>query len=242
MHILNLQTNKMKYKIPETFMGKPVKGAMKRVFSQKSEEQEQKSTQPISSNKKDLDDFIYVPSISLYVAKETTFKNKNWHQCHEELQKQNQRMLVIPEFIEFLKYLKSQQNNQEYQDIYNEITEVRSPWRSEWLDAYFESKGGVLGVASEMHILTQNKLKSEKLESYLNQDKTPGIDLEDWINNPTKQGLPQSNYKDGSLHYWKPKSTRVARFVVGSGSAGLDCDWDPSGQVVGLGVRAVRHE
>ncbi|MEK6824180.1 MAG: hypothetical protein AABY06_04040, partial [Nanoarchaeota archaeon] len=46
---------------------------------------------------KDNSDFIYVPSINLYVAKQRTHLGKNWFDCHKELQSNNQRMLIIPE-------------------------------------------------------------------------------------------------------------------------------------------------
>src|SRR3989338_7249778 len=72
-------------------------------------------------------DFIYVPSINLYVAKKKTHLGKNWFDCHKLLQQDNQRMLIIPEFIEFLKYAKENHKN-----IYNKITEVKNSWRTEW--------------------------------------------------------------------------------------------------------------
>ena len=90
--------------------------------------------------------FIYVPSINIYVAKQKTHLGKNWFDCHKEFQKNKKKMLTVPEFIEFLKYLKSQPNNQEYQKIYREITEVRCPWRVELLDASFKVKNEKLYI------------------------------------------------------------------------------------------------
>ena len=206
------------------------------------------------------DDFIYVPSINLYVAKERTHLNKNWDESHKFLQEQENKMLTIPEFTEFLKYLKNS-NNKEYWDIYKDITEVRksnslrdiievrksNSLRAEWLDADFKVKNNKLHINSN-HVLDSNgkiiNYNSEPLDkNTLMKDKTPGISLEDWINNPTRQGLPNKKTKSGDLCYWYPRSddNSVAGFCVGSGGAGFGCGRGPSGRDSYLGVRAVRH-
>ena len=112
----------MKYKIPDEIFGQKVDGAIERVLSQKGNNPIQT---PIQQPHNNIDGFIYVPDINLYVAKETAYHNLNWKQTHEELHKNNQRMLILPEFLAFLKYLRTNQNNQELEKIYNEITEVR---------------------------------------------------------------------------------------------------------------------
>ena len=181
------------------------------------------------------DAFIYVPSINLYVAKERTHLNKNWKDCWTELQSQNYQMLKINEFREFLKYTK-----ENHKDIYNEITEVNSPWRGEWLDANFKVE------KNELYLLTENESKKEKLEDCLMKDKNPGILLEDWINgkNISSQGLPNKNISSGSLYYWHPRSDNNsgARFGAFDGRAGLNCNGNPSLADSGLGVRAVKEK
>ena len=74
------------------------------------------------------------------------------------------------------------------------------------------------------------------------QNKLPGIDLEHWINNHTKQGLPLENNPEGSLWYRAPMkdNNSVARFDADSGGAGLICDRDPTNSNASLGVRFVR--
>ena len=104
------------------------------------------------------DAFIYVPSINLYVAKERTHLNKNWKDCWTELKNQNYQMLKINEFREFLKYTK-----ENHKDIYDEITEVRNPWRAEWLDANFKVENKGLFKKGKLYILTENESKKEKL-------------------------------------------------------------------------------
>ena len=187
--------------------------------------------------------FIYVPSINLYVAKERTCLGENWFDCHKLLQANNERMLILPEFIEFLKYCKTN-----HPDIYKEITEVRNPWRAEWIDADFKTRGKDL-VINYNHILDSNgnliPYDSEILEKdTLMKDKELGISLEDYLDNShTKQGLPNKKIKSGNLYYWYPRSDNnsVARFCAGSGGADLDCVRVPSYRYSALGVRAVRR-
>ena len=50
--------------------------------------------------------FVYVPSINTYFAKQRTNLGKNWFETHKELQTNGEKMPTIPEFLEFLKYLK----------------------------------------------------------------------------------------------------------------------------------------
>ena len=187
--------------------------------------------------------FIYVPSISLYIAKERTHLNKNWSEGHKLLQANGERMLILPEFIEFLKYCKI--NNPE---IYEEITEVRSPWRAEWIDADFKVKGKDLFI-NYNHILDSNgnliPKNSEPLDrNILMKDKIPGISLDDYLNrNHTSQGFPNKKIESGDLYYWCPDkdNNSVAGFNALSVGASLVCNRNSSYQNSNLGVRAVRH-
>ena len=187
-----------------------------------------------------LEEFIYVPSINLYVAKERTLLGKNWFDTQKELHSKNEKMLNPYEFVEFLKYTKG--NNKE---IYDEITEVKSPWRAEWLDADFKVKNGILYI--NYHIFDEKgKIvqKSEVLDkNTLMVDKTPGVSLEDYLlNSHTSQGLPSSDIKKGDLYYWFPRSDNnsVGRFCAFGDWAYLDCSWVPSDRVGIFGVRAAR--
>ncbi len=222
----------MKITIPKEFMGYPVEGAMERALKENNKAEQSKP----SVQAQNLEGFIYVPSIKLYVAKERSLQHQTWYQCHEELAKHNSRMPTIPEFIEFANYLKNgYQNRKEADAILDEIFTARDPWRAEWLDAYFEKQG------KDMYVLTKNKTQKEKIEDYLQKDKTPGIDLDNWLSNPTKHGLPRENIKEGKLYYWSPENGRVARFVADSDWAGLDCYGVPDYSYASLGVRACRE-
>ncbi len=193
-----------------------------------------------NATSEDNSDFIYVPSISLYVAKERTHFEKNWYDAHRELQSKGNRMLTIPEFIEFLKY--TRENNPE---VYNDITEVRSPWRAEWIDADFKIKNKKLYINSN-HVLDSNGNlipEDSKPLSRITLMKDSRISLEDWIKkNHTKQGFPTKKTKSGDLYYWYPKddNNSVARFYAYDVGSGFSCGRDPSGRSFSLGVRAVR--
>lgn len=179
-----------------------------------------------NSQKQSSDNFIYVPSINLYVAKERTHLNKNWFEAHKEIQANGERMLILPEFIEFLKYCK-----ENHQDIYKEVTKVRNPWRAEWLDADFKVKNKKLYINSE--VLDKNTLMEDKQ-----------ISLEDYLNNNhTSQGLPSKKVKSGNLYYWYPRSDNnsVARFDAYSDGADLDCYGYPSYWSSNFGVRAAKQ-
>ena len=220
--------SKMKYKIPDDFMGISIKGAMERALSNPN-------TKPIiqqpSSNNLTLNDFIILKNPIL---------GYNWFDTHKELYNQGLRMLTIPEFLELLK-----QSNQQDKSLYEQITKPRSPARYEWLDADFKFKNNQLYINSN-HIIDANgnlmPRSSEILEPCLMQDKLPGIDLEYWINNHTKQGLPLENTPAGSLYYWLPRSENnsVAGFDAYSDWADLVCSRNPTNSNASLGVRFVR--
>jgi len=184
--------------------------------------------------KENRDDFIYVPSMNLYVAKERSHFGKNCCEAHEALLEEDLRMLTIPEFVNFLNYLRENPSDENTQ-VYKEITQVRDPWRAEWLDAYFEKR------KDGCYVLTGNKTKSEKLETALMEDKTPGISLDSWLKNPTSQGLPKPDVAKGDLYYWHPENSRSVRFGVGSHEAGLSCDGGLLYSSCMRGVRAAKQ-
>jgi len=216
-------------KIPDTFMGVPVSNeTLKRVLegtAKPAKPKTQGNSQPAN-----LDGFDYIDSIGLYVARERTLQDKNWHEAHEELQKQGYRMLTIPEFNKYLLYARAN-----LPDVYEDITAVRNPVRGERLDAYFERRDDGL------YVLTENKTKAEKLDdNTLMKYRIFRISLKDWLNNPTKQGLPRKDVKSGSLHYWHPINSRVARFGADSVGTLLVCDLDPDGPYSWLWVHPAK--
>jgi hypothetical protein len=190
---------------------------------------------------RDNSDFIYVPSVDLYFAKERSLLGENWYSTHEELDKQGMKMPTIYQFKEFLRYL-HENPNEEYTGIYNEIVEVRSPWRGEWLDAGFEITNNVRKIYYNHRIVSGELVagNSERLDrNTLMEDKS--IDLEYWLRNSTKQGLPKKDCREGSLQYWCPENGRVARRDASSDGAVLGAGRGPQIAYPRLGVRAVRE-
>ena len=178
----------------------------------------------------------YIPSINLYVSREKILHGNNWYKCHEDLNKKGLQMLTIPKFIHYINYLKENPNSNNNK-ILDDILEVRSPWRAEWLDAKFGNN-----TITDHKELYKNKLEkvTENLEDCLMEDKFPGIDLEYWLNNHTKQGLPLKNTPKGNLYYYYPRNGTVARFSADSGRANLDCNRNPDDSDSDLGVRAAK--
>ena len=189
-------------------------------------------------------DYIFLPGHNIYVAKEVTLKGTNWYEAHKEAQKQNARMITLPEFIEFLKLLKSGTAKDglgnklsvgESTKIDLEILEKRNPHRGEWLDAKFEEINGVLymnfihlfNVSTRGKLLPLNKtpLKLDYIMKDCNID----------INSFNIQGLPTREGDD--LHYWCPETGFVAAFGADIDMAFLNCGRDPEFGKPEFGIR-----
>ena len=210
--------------------------AKQKALKQNPQDNEQ-SQNPINPQTNlDKDNFIYVPEINLYVSKKRTHLNKDWYKTHSLLHEENLRMPTIPEFIEFLKYTRENE-----EELFKDITEVRDPWRGNWLDAKFSEKDGKMFIAYNHYIDNEGNLQArntEILDNYLTEDRAPGIDLSDWLDNHNQFGLPTQNSKQGDLLYWSPVDGRVARFGALSDCAYLGCNGYPSCGDSSLGVFA----
>jgi hypothetical protein len=197
-----------------------------------------------NSSLKSCDKYIHIPSLNLDFSKERTLQFKNWYETHRELQSNGLSMPTPMEFLESLKYIKDN-----FPQLYKEITEVRNPWRANWLDADFKVKGKNLYI-NYNHVLDSSgnliPKNSEILDkNTLMKDKTPGISLDDYIlENHTSQGLPNKKVKSGDLYYFNPRSDNnsVVRFSADSDRAYLNCNRYPSNWGSVLGVYAVKRE
>ncbi len=212
--------------------------------------------------KRELMKYILLPETKdhpdIQIAREVTHKGKNWHQAQELLKQEDSSMLSPDLFAEFLRLLKSEKrlydglgnliNLMEGQKIKEEITEKRNPWRSEWLDNKYVKQGGIFGIGSKLAVVYHKFDSSGKLVEVIEkidadtmmQNKTPGINLEYWINNPTSQGLPKQNNPEGSLVYWYPRDGNVAGFIADAGRVVLCCGGDPAYSYPALGVRRAK--
>ena len=153
------------------------------------------------------------------------------------------------QFIDFLALLKSGKaydskgsaiKKDELLQIYDEITKVRTPWRSEWMDASFESINDKLYLLSK-HKLVNGILTPEYKEfvenSTLMKDKLPGISLDSLLKTANKQGFPINKTENGELYFWHPRNGGVAGLDAVSDWAYLICNRNPTYSYPALGVR-----
>lgn len=188
--------------------------------------------------------YIFVPKLKLEVAKARTLQGRDCNAQQADLHSGNERMCTIPEFREFINYLRTgYSNKQEAQQILDEIYKVAGNWRSEYLDGKFE-KDGKNWLVNYHKFNPQGLIEQvrEPLAPCLMENKIPGISLDDWLANATPQGLPLPNVNSGDLYYWAPVNGAVAWFGACSDGALLDCVWDPTYTSPSLGVRAVRRQ
>ena len=259
-------------------MGKPIKGSIERALTaaQLPQNPAPSITPPTTQNPptpttavNDPHNYIVLPArahgtyqyADTLVAMELSHKGKNWNDSHKLLADEGAYMLSIRQFVDFLNLLQSGSafdgsgdpvQKPQLDEILDEIWTIRNPWRSEWLDAQFESRGGVIGIGSKIHIHYEHRFvngqltsqrPAEQLKDYLASNKTPGIILQDWLTTTNEHGLPKANSTtvQNGLYYWAPTNGYVAGFGADSDWAGLYCVWYPADSGSGLWVRAARE-
>ncbi len=192
-----------------------------------------------------LADYVFMPSHSLYVAKERILHRNNWYETHKEAHKQDARMLNLREFADFLLLLKSGKaedglgnkiSKSDLQTLYLDITEVRDPYRAEWLDAKFEDKNG------NLHLNYNHRTKCKKLEATNSEPLETCVmkDCKVELSSFNKQGMPTKEGTD--FNYWYPVDCRVAWFGAVADWAYLGCNGNPDLSNGGLGVRLAREK
>ena len=197
--------------------------------------------------------YIFLPENEyhkdLLVSKERKYFGEIQQEAHKELNIDDSYMLTIRQFVDFLKLLKSgnvyDENRNKISDkeielILDDILAQKNPYRAEWLDARFETIREHLCLIDHFFYEGIKSESTEILEDCLMQDKTPGIDLNYWLNNANFQGLPPKNTPDGKLYYHFPKKGTVARFGACSVGVVLVCCGVPLVSNPGLRVRPVK--
>ena len=132
--------------------------------------------------------------------------------------------------------------NQVLQRVFNEIVEVRNPYRAEWFDADFKVVKGVLHINYDHQLGAKGVLTprfSEPLEAYLD-----GSGVKVSLSEFNRQGLATKKNDRGEILYWKPlpDNDSVARFSADSYGTVLSCDGDATVVNSRLGVRQVRKK
>src|SRR3989338_3676512 len=98
------------------------------------------STQVPSTSAPNIDGFIYVPSINLYVAKERSLQGLNWNDTHKKILSEGLGRMPTPnETWELIKYAKANLSNPELKNVYDDIlkTTPQNTWHGEWQNAKF---------------------------------------------------------------------------------------------------------
>ena len=158
-------------------------------------------------------------------------------------------------FVEKLRILKSgkgynaqgnKHDPKRMEQAFKDITEKRNPWKGQWLNHRYSKKDLDIQVTYHKFDFSGKLIEvTEPLdEDTLMQDKTPGISLDDCIENPNSQGLPRKTVKKGSLWYWHPRKGSVAGFDAGADGAYLDCVRYPrfSNSDGGVAVAKIFHK
>jgi hypothetical protein len=199
-----------------------------------------KVAEPVESAP-EMEGFVHVPSVNLYFSRDLAHKEKNWYECHELLQKEGYKMATIHEFVELLKYART--NDKElFLTIFNEyrITDLAP---GEWLDARFTKEDNTWKINYTHKIRKNIQLcESDKLEPCVMYERDPEIDLDDWLNNANSQGLPKPDVKPGRMLYTCPTDGFVARFdILNDNRPHLDCNMIGEIRRGYLGVRRVKE-
>jgi len=101
----------MRITIPEYFMGRPVKGAIERVFANQNLNTEQPTpTTPTPVNILNPEKYIILEGRThgnytysdLLVSMEKSHLGETWNNCYEALQQEGQFMLTIRQFVDFI--------------------------------------------------------------------------------------------------------------------------------------------
>ena len=159
-------------------------------------------------------------------------------------------MLLIPEFLDLLRVLQSRNVKDglgnklsplEVDTLYKEITERRSPWRGEWLDADFKVINDSLYINYGHQVNQDGTLVpqvSERLETCV--IKNSYVDL---LGSANRQGLPTKTSEKRDFYFCYPISDNnsVAGFFANNDWVYLNCYVTPMITYASLGVRAVRE-
>ena len=250
-------------KLPDKVFGIDTKKAYEKLLREKEEPAENDKQKILPAANIENKDYIILPSKKypnysypdILVSIDKIHYGKTWHECHEELSKEQSFMLTIRQYVDFINLLKSgkaynvagKEISQHHLNlILEEILDLKNPWHAEWLDAKFSVKGGILNKSSKIvyHKINDNKiieLIKEELDPFtLMKDKTPGLSLDDWLKNANSHGLPTKNTANGDFYYWYPRNDAVAGFIAYADGAYLGCDRNPQDSDSVLGVRRAK--
>lgn len=150
----------------------------------------------------DSDRYIKVPEVNLAVSKELTLLNHNREQINQFLAYEGE---VMPNPIEYVAFLKEAQKN--HPALYQAIVERKDTMQGEFLDAQLywdrKQKGHTTSASKQDMTLTyhvfdamgKRKPRTEELSRRATNNFNLLTTIEDWLNNTTRQGLPNNSIK-----------------------------------------------
>ena len=240
--------------IPDSWMGKPIDGALERVLAKKNvvvPSQVQPASPIILPGQINPRDYITVPGYNIVIAKAETHKNRNWLETLDDLGAEG---LMVPTIAQFMCHWMNVKTavvdgmnilqyadgtavpNTEAEDLWKYMSSGHRGGCWTWLNARFLENGGNWKMVSE-YKGTSSKNVEVDLKCRIRQDKLVGLAFND-------QGFPElesqeTSYKAGqNIYFYHPRNNTVARFSADSDWADLGCGGDPSDRDASLGVLA----
>ncbi len=259
-------------------MGKPIKGSLERVLVQAGKGDPTPPDSNAGAGRPDTQlpaqfvphDYILVQagtasSPPIYIAKEITFKGKNWMDTHHALAENGLFMPTIKTMMNHFLNVKNtaqrmQGNNilydgvgepisqPEVNDLWDYLSLADNVYRNSkgvcwtWLDAKFENNNGKWYMETNHRVVptnAQKEFKGQRIQLNSHYQQTGLVELDFNSDGLATNASPQNQYIRGeNIYYWNPTHDKVAWFDAGSVWASLGCGGGPAGAVASLGVFA----
>jgi hypothetical protein len=247
--------------IPDSWMGKPIDGALERILAKKqTPAAPQPIVSPIAAGKMPSK-YISIPGHNMYIAPEVTHRNKDMFETLDVLASEGQFMPSPAQFMAHwnnVRLAAQGLNALVYSDgttvtdaDAKELWEFMSSTNRQnretawtWLNAQFVEDKGLWYMRTNNKVATDPSGKKylqgpplNPVISPIRKDLYVELDFD-------SQGLPKTEsplkqYKQSeNIMFWYPRNGGVARFGAGSVGAYLICDRDPSLRDSVLGVFA----
>ena len=191
----------------------------------------------------------------LLVSMQRSLLGDSWIEAHTTLHKEDSLMLNLIQYLDFLNLLKSDKvydGNGDRLD-YDKRIELLVPIfkgglipMGEYLDAFFNvNPTNDSLVMMYGHIISNeslNPLCYEVLRKSTDNNKIMGVNIDEWLNEFSQNLRINSKIFIDNAEYLAPKGLQstVAGFVGAPDEACLDCNYDPHGHYLALGVRQAK--
>ena len=260
-----LSNNKMKFKIPDNFMRKPIAGARERVLAASKIGQEDRKDGEIGTYEipeSEQRNYIQVPQFGVAIAMRETYLGKDMYYTLDALLSEK---LKMPSQRQFMRHWFNVQESAEgkrrlvyadgspvsddvSKDLWGYMSSTdRTPWKGKicwtWLNSLFKEENGEWFVEEDLKVvLNAKKEKSLKgtpirLDTCIMSDGYADLNFNSQ-SLPLTQSSVQEYEQGKNIYFWHPRNERVAGFCADSGRALLYCSWVPADFGSSLGVFA----